>query len=158
MKKRIISLLLALSMMISLVPVSALANTGGGIAPLAAGESVNAGHGLTINANGVPQGNDGANWTYTSSSSGYGTLTLKSGTYDFSGQSLKNGMTLNVETGATAQNFTLRVEYSSSSTDRTVILNNNGTIENAKIHGHANANAIFANNKGTIKNYVMDTH
>ena len=30
MKKRIISLLLALSMMISLVPVSALANTGGG--------------------------------------------------------------------------------------------------------------------------------
>ena len=29
MKKRIISLLLALSMMISLVPVSALANTGG---------------------------------------------------------------------------------------------------------------------------------
>ena len=61
-------------------------------------------------------------------------------------------MTLNVETGATAQNFTLRVEYSSSSTDRTVILNNNGTIENAKIHGHANANAIFANNKGTIKN------
>ena len=37
MKKRIISLLLALSMMISLVPVSALANTGGGITPLAAG-------------------------------------------------------------------------------------------------------------------------
>ena len=31
MKKRIISLLLALSMMISLVPVSALANTGGGV-------------------------------------------------------------------------------------------------------------------------------
>ena len=30
MKKRIISLLLALSMMISLVPVSALAYTGGG--------------------------------------------------------------------------------------------------------------------------------
>ena len=31
MKKRIISLLLALSMMISLVPVSALADTGGGV-------------------------------------------------------------------------------------------------------------------------------
>ena len=153
MKKRIISLLLALSMMISLVPVSALADTGGGTTPLAAGESVDAGHGLTINANGVPQGNDGANGTYwTYSSSGKGTLTLKSGTYDFSGQSLKKGMTLNVEAGVTAQNFTLRVEYSSSSTDRTVILNNNGTIENAKIHGHANANAIFANNKGTIKN------
>ena len=40
MKKRIISLLLALSMMISLVPVSALANTGGGIAPLAAGDDL----------------------------------------------------------------------------------------------------------------------
>ena len=37
MKKRIISLLLALSMMISLVPVSALADTGGGTTPLAAG-------------------------------------------------------------------------------------------------------------------------
>lgn len=34
MKKRIISLLLALSMMISLVPVSALANTGGGVSVL----------------------------------------------------------------------------------------------------------------------------
>ena len=47
MKKRIISLLLALSMMISLVPVSALANTGGGIAPLAAG-----GGSRTTNSNG----------------------------------------------------------------------------------------------------------
>ena len=34
MKKRIISLLLALSMMISLVPVSALAYTGGGVSIL----------------------------------------------------------------------------------------------------------------------------
>ena len=47
MKKRIISLLLALSMMISLVPVSALADTGGGTTPLAAG-----GGSRTTNSNG----------------------------------------------------------------------------------------------------------
>ena len=47
MKKRIISLLLALSMMISLVPVSALSDTGGGIAPLAAGSGSR-----TTNSNG----------------------------------------------------------------------------------------------------------
>ena len=93
MKKRIISLLLALSMMISLVPVSALANTGGGIAPLAAGESVNAGHGLTINANGVPDTSGmtpdaegvyhGNNWTYGPGGR-YDRLTLTSGEWDFS--------------------------------------------------------------------------
>ena len=159
MKKRIISLLLALSMMISLVPVSALANTGGGIAPLAAGESVDAGHGLTINANGVPQGNDGANgtnWTYTSSSSGYGTLTLKSGIYDFSNQRLKDGMTINVETGVTAKNFKLSNDYNGNVTpkiDQPATLNNNGgTVEDAELHGLYNGTSINVNNSGTIKN------
>ena len=158
MKKRIISLLLALSMMISLVPVSALANTGGGIAPLAAG-SVEVGNGLTINANGVPQGNDGANgtnWTYTSSSSGYGTLTLKSGIYDFSNQRLKDGMTINVETGVTAKNFKLRNDYNGNVTpkiDQPATLNNNGgTVEDAELHGLYNGTSINVNNSGTIKN------
>ena len=158
MKKRIISLLLALSMMISLVPVSALANTGGGITPLAAG-SVDAGHGLTINANGVPQGNDGANgtnWTYTSSSSGYGTLTLKSGIYDFSNQRLKDGMTINVETGVTAKNFKLSNDYNGNVTpkiDQPATLNNNGgTVEDAELHGLYNGTSINVNNSGTIKN------
>ena len=159
MKKRIISLLLALSMMISLVPVSALADTGGGTTPLAAGESVNAGHGLTINANGVPQGNDGANgtnWTYTSSSSGYGTLTLKSGIYDFSNQRLKDGMTINVETGVTAKNFKLSNDYNGNVTpkiDQPATLNNNGgTVEDAELHGLYNGTSINVNNSGTIKN------
>ena len=91
MKKRIISLLLALSMMISLVPVSALADTGGGTTPLAAGDDV--GQELVMNANGVPDTSNmmhdaegvyhGNNWTYGPGGR-YGRLTLTSGKWDFS--------------------------------------------------------------------------
>ena len=91
MKKRIISLLLALSMMISLVPVSALANTGGGIAPLAAGESETAdsvpGSDLELaprtsnTSHSYPTRNSGAGgaWSYDGE-----TLYLYKGTYDLS--------------------------------------------------------------------------
>ena len=89
MKKRILSLVLALSMMISLFPVSALAQTpGGGGAVLAEenGEDIDAANGadvttIQIDRNGEPVGNDGAkgeNWEYDSN------LTLKKGTYTFS--------------------------------------------------------------------------
>ena len=89
MKKRILSLVLALSMMISLFPVSALAQTsGGGGAVLAEenGEDIDAANGadvttIQIDRNGKPDGNDGAkgeNWEYDSN------LTLKKGTYTFS--------------------------------------------------------------------------
>ena len=89
MKKRILSLVLALSMMISLFPVSALAQTpGGGIAVLAEenGEDIDAANGadvttIQIDSNGEPVGDDGANgknWEYDSN------LTLKKGTYTFS--------------------------------------------------------------------------
>ena len=89
MKKRILSLVLALSMMISLFPVSALAQTpGGGTAVLAEenGEDIDAANGadvttIQIDRNGEPVGDDGANgenWEYDSN------LTLKKGTYTFS--------------------------------------------------------------------------
>ena len=89
MKKRILSLVLALSMMISLFPVSALAQTpGGGTAVLAEenGEDIDAANRadvttIQIDSNGEPVGDDGAkgeNWEYDSN------LTLKKGTYTFS--------------------------------------------------------------------------
>ena len=89
MKKRILSLVLALSMMISLFPVSALAQTpGGGGAVLAEenGEDIDAANGadvttIQIDRNGEPVGDDGANgenWEYDSN------LMLKKGTYTFS--------------------------------------------------------------------------
>ena len=89
MKKRILSLVLALSMMISLFPVSALAQTpGGGTAEMAEenGENIDAANGadvttIQIDRNGKPVGNDGANgenWEYDSN------LMLKKGTYTFS--------------------------------------------------------------------------
>ena len=83
MKKRILSLVLALSMMISLFPVSALAQTpGGGTAVLA--EENGTTEGTVTIENGVPTTRgDGTNWTYKDS-----TLTLNSGIYDFSGKTV----------------------------------------------------------------------
>ena len=89
MKKRILSLVLALSMMISLFPVSALAQTpGGGTAEMAEenGEDIDAANGadvttIQIDGNGEPVGDDGAKgkkWEYDSN------LTLKKGMYTFS--------------------------------------------------------------------------
>ena len=104
MKKRILSLVLALSMMISLFPVSALAQTpGGGAAEMAEenGEDIDAANGadvttIQIDGNGEPVGDDDANsenWEYDSN------LTLKKGTYTFSapvacGVIINNGATV----------------------------------------------------------------
>ena len=83
MKKRILSLVLALSMMISLFPVSALAQTpGGGTAALAEenGETATPIE-IAIGSDGKPVGDDGAKgekWVYDDN------LMLKKGTYTFS--------------------------------------------------------------------------
>lgn len=82
MKKRILSLVLALSMMISLFPVSALAQTpGGGTAEMAEENGTTATPIITIGSDGKPTTEGGENWTYEDSM-----LTLNSGTYDFSGK------------------------------------------------------------------------
>ena len=96
MKKRILSLVLALSMMISLFPVSALAQTpGGGSAEMAEERDTN-GYITTLemNADGTPvtdgrnTDNDGnyigTNWKYNAD--GEGLLTLTGGTWDFTKQ------------------------------------------------------------------------
>ena len=92
MKKRILALLLALSMMLSLLPVSALADTGGGI-----GSAVYASNGSLPDLvmdndtgrpklSGIPQDPEGVyqgnGWTYEIGIVS-DTLTLKSGQYDF---------------------------------------------------------------------------
>lgn len=97
MKKRILSLVLALSMMISLFPVSALAqNPAGRTAVLAEenGEMKGTTGSITINNSGVPvtdgldidsDGNYiGTNWKYNAD--GEGTLTLMSGTWNLANQ------------------------------------------------------------------------
>lgn len=85
MKKRILSLVLALSMMISLFPVSALAQTpGGGTAVLAEENGTTATPiEIKIGSDGKPTTEGGENWTYEDSM-----LTLNSGTYDFSGETV----------------------------------------------------------------------
>ena len=100
MKKRILSLVLALSMMISLFPVSALAQTTGGGSAEMAEERDTDGYITTLemNADGRPvtdgrnTDNDGnyigTNWKYTEgvNKNDYGTLTLTGGTWDFTKQ------------------------------------------------------------------------
>ena len=91
MKKRILALLLALSMMLSLLPVSALADTGGGIdfAAYASNGLIGQMPDLRMNSNGKPNKTldsngfcQGDGWTYQVTD-GSDTLTLKSGKYDF---------------------------------------------------------------------------
>ena len=82
MKKRILSLVLVLSMMISLFPVSALAQTPAGGTAVLAEENGEMKGTVTIE-NGVPVGDGGENWTYEDSM-----LTLNSGTYNFSGENV----------------------------------------------------------------------
>ena len=81
MKKRILSLVLALSMMISLFPVSALAQTPGGGGVVLAEENGTTATPIeiTIDSDGKPTTEgDGTNWEYEDN------LTLKKGTYTFS--------------------------------------------------------------------------
>lgn len=91
MKKRILALLLAFSMMLSLLPVSALADTGGGIdfAAYASNGLIGQMPNLRMNSNGKPNitldsngFHQGDGWTYQVTD-GSDTLTLESGKYDF---------------------------------------------------------------------------
>lgn len=70
MKKRIVSLIVALCMMISLFPVSVFADEG---VALCAGQPE-----LTLDSSGRPNGSSGYGWTYSG-----GVLTLTDGRYDF---------------------------------------------------------------------------
>ena len=134
MKKRILALLLAFSMMLSLLPVSALADTGGGIdfAAYASNEPL---PDLVMGSNGMPdlsgitpvsegvyQGNG---WKYEN-----GTLTLESGSYDFftTKPTTKNGKVLAL-------------------VECTVVVKNGATITGGRFH------AMF--NYGTVENSLL---
>lgn len=159
MKKRIISLLLALSMMISLVPVSALADTGGGTTPLAAGDDV--GQELVMNANGVPDTSNmrpdakgvyhGNNWTYGPGGR-YNRLTLTSGEWDFSNTKPADGTgsTLNavkcivqINDGATVKGGTFHIVVNTGNSEQNI---KGGTIAGGTFKSSVN------NCGGTIKN------
>ena len=159
MKKRIISLLLALSMMISLVPVSALANTGGGTTPLAAGDDL--GQELVMNANGVPDTSNmrpdaegvyhGNNWTYGPGGR-YGRLTLTSGEWDFSKTKPADGsgVTLSavncivqINDGATVKGGTFNIVVNTGNSEQNI---KGGTIAGGTFKSSVN------NCGGTIKN------
>ena len=119
MKKRILALLLAFSMMLSLLPVSALADTGGGI-DFAAYASNGSLPDLVMGNNGMPDVSQiepdsegvyqGAGWKYEIIDNNHSTLTLETGIYDFNNTkpTTKNGDVLKlvnckvvVESGAT---------------------------------------------------------
>ena len=140
MKKRILALLLAFSMMLSLLPVSALADTGGGIG--SAGYTSNEPlpdlvmgsngmpdlSGITPVSEGVYQGNG---WKYEIDSH---TLTLERGEYNFS----KNGLgqldpdvNLVVGDGAKLTGGVFNEIPDGLTTDnvQTIILNGSGSIE-----------------------------
>ena len=119
MKKRILALLLAFSMMLSLLPVSALADMGGGI-DFAAYASNGSLPDLVMGNNGMPDVSQiepdsegvyqGAGWKYEIIDNNHSTLTLETGIYDFNNTkpTTKNGDVLKlvnckvvVESGAT---------------------------------------------------------
>ena len=140
MKKRILALLLAFSMMLSLLPVSALADTGGGI-----GSAVYASNGLTgqmpdlvMGSNGIPDTSNAASRTEDNKTIWYGTdwtydgdtLTLESGSYDFftTKPTTKNGKVLAL-------------------VECTVVVKNGATITGGRFH------AMF--NYGTVENSLL---
>ena len=164
MKKRIISLLLALSMMISLVPVSALAYTGGGI-DLAAYASNEPLPDLVMNSNGTPNLDgikpdsngvyQGKNWTYQVKD-GVKKLTLTSGEWNFSYTHPANGAgetlsevkcIVQINEGATVTGGTFTKVVNNGVNDReNNIRVKGGTIEGGKFDCNV------YNYGGTIKN------
>ena len=142
MKKRILALLLAFSMMLSLLPVSALADTGGGI-----GSAVYASNGLTgqmpdlvMGSNGIPDTSNAASRTEDNKTIWYGTdwtydgdtLTLESRSYNFNNTkpTTEDGETLNL-------------------VKCTVVVKNGATITGGQFHAMLNY--------GTVENSLLST-
>ena len=158
MKKRILALLLAFSMMLSLLPVSALADTGGGIgsAGYASNEPL---PDLVMGSNGmpdlsgIPQDSEGVyhgnGWKYEN-----GTLTLESGSYDFftTKPTTKNGKvlalvecTVVVENGATITGGWFRQMLNYGTVENSLLSNND--IEN---RGGTMTNCLFKCSKPPV--------
>ena len=163
MKKRILALLLAFSMMLSLLPVSALADTGGGI-----GSAVYASNGslpdLVMGNNGMPDVSQiepdsegvyqGAGWKYEIIDNNHSTLTLETGIYDFNNTkpTTKNGDVLKlvnckvvVESGATITGGRFHQMLNYGTVENSLLSNND--IEN---RGGTMTNCLFKCSKPPV--------
>ena len=144
MKKRILALLLAFSMMLSLLPVSALADTGGGI-DFAAYASNGSLPDLVMdndtgkpdvskiepNSEGVYQGNG---WKYEIDEIGSHTLTLERGEYNFSKDGLgplgpDEKLVVGPSAKLTGGVFNEKPDGLPADNFQTIILNGSGSIE-----------------------------
>lgn len=160
MKKRILALLLAFSMMLSLLPVSALADTGRGIDFAAYANSGLIGgmpnlvmdndtgkpdvSQIEPDSEGVYQG-DG--WTYEIIDKSHSTLTLKSGSYNF------NNTKPTTEDGETLKLVKCKVVVESGATitgGRFHQMLNYGTVENSLL-----SNNDIENRGGTMTNCLF---
>ncbi len=163
MKKRILALLLAFSMMLSLLPVSALADTGGGI-DFAAYASNGSLPDLVMGNNGMPDVSQiepdsegvyqGAGWKYEIIDNNHSTLTLETGIYDFNNTkpTTKNGETLMlvnckvvVENGATITGGWFRQMLNYGTVENSLLSNND--IEN---RGGTMTNCLFKCSKPPV--------
>jgi len=163
MKKRILALLLAFSMMLSLLPVSALADTGGiDFAAYASNGSLpdlvmdnDTGKPdvskIEPNSEGVYQGNG---WKYEIIDKGHSTLTLETGTYDFNNTkpTTKDGKVLKlvkckvvVKNGATITGGWFRQMLNYGTVENSLLSNND--IENC---GGTMTNCLFKCSKPPV--------
>ncbi len=143
MKKRILALLLAFSMMLSLLPVSALADTGGGIDFAAYASNGSLPDLVMDNDTGKPDVSkikpdsegvyQGAGWTYEIIDKNRSTLTLETGIYDFSTTkpTTKDGNVLKL-------------------VECTVVVKNDATITGGQFH--------LMLNYGTVKNSLLSSN
>mgnify|MGYP004652576711 CR=1 FL=1 len=147
MKKRILSLVLALSMMISLFPVSALAQTpGGGTAEMAEGngEDIDAANGadvttIQIDSNGEPVGDDGANgknWEYKNTTSTRKMLYLRQGKFDFSGGQVKASVYIGKDASVVGGTFFDEARNPSGKPIYYYVIYNYGTITGGLFYAH----------------------
>ena len=163
MKKRILALLLAFSMMLSLLPVSALADTGGGI-DFAAYASNGSLPDLVMGNNGMPDVSQiepdsegvyqGAGWKYEIIDNNHSTLTLETGIYDFNNTkpTTKNGDVLKlvncrvvVKNGATVTGGWFHAMLNYGTVENSLLSNND--IEN---RGGTMTNCLFKCSKPPV--------
>ena len=163
MKKRILALLLAFSMMLSLLPVSALADTGGGI-DFAAYASNGSLPDLRMNSKGRPDLSgitpvspgvyQGDGWTYEIIDNNHSTLTLETGIYDFNNTkpTTKDGKVLKlvqctvvVKSGATITGGWFRQMLNYGTVENSLLSNND--IENC---GGTMTNCLFKCSKPPV--------
>ena len=137
MKKRILSLILALSMVLSVLPLGAFA----------------ADPPELVMQGGRPVGTSGKGWSYDSSTQ---TLTLTDGTYDFSYTYPQNSNGAGAEPVACAVETQLRVEITGGTFEGEVINNDLGEISGGTFHEKvSNYNGMIIG--GTFKSSVTST-